>query len=208
MTESALTCLTPEQSEDERLVTLIKGVGAPPPFSSQVRNFGQPHKDWVCAFLAELPSPTMAARIMGVGVKTLYRHRDSDPVFRTDWANAVENAHDTILGAAAEEALGVGSDFTLSKDGKVIAIPKKRSERLLDAWLKFRLGERHIHEGGAVEPGSMVIAVTPTQLDALTRQERRDLTRLLAKIESAADGKPKTINATPEAASALEHEGG
>jgi hypothetical protein len=150
----------------------------------------------------------MAARIMGVGVKTLYRHRDSDPVFRADWAKAVENAHDTILGAAAEEALGVGSDFTLSKDGKVIAIPKKRSERLLDAWLKFHLGERHIHEGGAAEPGSMVIAVTPTQFDALTREERRELTRLLAKIESVADGKPQTINAPREPAMAMEYDGG
>ena len=205
--ETALACLTPEQLEDDRLVAVVANVGRPPPFSPLLKNFGQEHKDWVCAFLSVLPSPTLCASILGCSTGNLYDHRDRDPAFKAGWQAATENAHDTILGAAAEEALGIGRDHVVTKDGGLVAVPKRRSERLFDAWLKFRLGERHIHEGGAVDPGSMVIQVTPSQLDALTRDDRRELTRLLAKVEAAADGRPTTVDVTPEPAAALEHDG-
>ena len=200
-TGDAAACLTPELMEDDRLVTLVRGVGPPPPFAMR-GDFGDEHKDWVVGFLAELPSPSMAARVMGVTSDTLYYHRDRDAAFRARWQQATLNAREAIVGAAAEEALGYGVDHVVTKDGGAVAIPKRRSERLLDSWMKFLLGERHIHEGGELDPGTMYIEVSPAKLEALTGDERRQLTLILAKLERVGGGQ-KVIDVTPEPSSSV-----
>ncbi len=182
--------------DDPQFVSLVESVGAPPPFHPKAKNFGDEHKAWVLAFLRELPSPQMAARVIGCSVDNLYEHRKRDPAFKAGWDAAMEDSYDTLLGMAAEEAAGVGVRHVVTGKGEVIAVPKDRNDKILSAFINFRLGQRHIHEGlGEFESGTMMIAVTPRQLDCLTRDERGVLTYLLAKLEANA---PKTIDGVVE----------
>lgn len=192
-TMPAEACLTLDQLEDTQLVSIVKSVGAPPPYLAAKRHFGQEHKDWVTTFLHELPSPTMAARIIGCSLSTLFHHKKVDPAFKAAWQDAMEASYDTLMGAASEEALGIGVRHVVTKDGDVLTIPKERNDKILTAFINFRLGQKITHEGiGAnLPPDAMYIVVTPDQLGKLTKDERHELTRILAKLEQLA---PKTVS--------------
>ena len=195
----AVASLPVEHLDDTRMVTLIKGVGAPPPLSLNgcgQKSVGQEHKEWVIRFLEQLYSPKLAAEILGVASSTLFYHKRRDPAFRAAWEQAEADSHETILGIAMEEAHGIGVRHHITKDGDVIEIPKDRNDKIITKFLDFRLGQRHIHEGlpEGAEPGSLMLTVSPKQLARLTAEEQEQLTLLLAKLDSLA---PKTIDQVP-----------
>ena len=64
---------------------------------------GKPPKGWRRAFLqtlAETCNVRAAAKSAGVGRKTAYRHRQSDPRFAEAWDDAIEDATDLLEGEA------------------------------------------------------------------------------------------------------------
>ena len=191
----AVASLPVEHVDDTKMVTLIKGVGAPPPLSlnlSGQKSIGQEHKEWVIRFLGQLYSPKLAAEILGVASSTLYHHKRNDPAFRAAWEQAQQDSHEMVFGLAMEEAHGVGVRHHITKDGDIIEVPKDRNDKIITAFLNFSLGTRHIHEGlpEGSEPGSLILTVTPSQLARLSAEEQDQLTLLLAKLDSLA---PKTI---------------
>lgn len=200
----AVASLPIEHLEDARMVSFIKSVGPPPPLSinpSGQKQFGQPHKDWTISFLSQLYSPKLAAEILGVASSTLFYHKRSDPVFRKAWEQAEQDSHEAMLGIAMEEAHGIGIRHHVTKDGDIIEVPKDRNDKIITAFLNFRLGTRHIHEGlDGDDGGAMTIKISPDQIGKLTREERRQLTHILAKLEASA---PITINGND--AEVIEH---
>ena len=142
-TETALECLTPIQLEDKQLCTVVKSIGRPPPFNGR-GTFVAEHKAWVCAFLYAIPSPGMAASIMGCSIDNFYHHRRNDEDFKREWDEAIKSGFQQIVGAAAENALGVGDPDVLSR----------RSEKLLGAFLlresRVKHDVEHKHGGGIV----------------------------------------------------------
>jgi hypothetical protein len=150
----ALACLTPEEWEDAQLVSVVKSVGPPPKFHKTLHPIGEAHKQWVLDFLASVPSPNMAARILGCSTNALYHHRRSDAEFGKAWDATMEDATMTMIGVAAEEALGVGLCHVVTKEGKVLTIPKERNDKLLAAFLlresKMKVDHKHEHGGGVV----------------------------------------------------------
>ena len=203
----AAASLPVEKIEDAALVAVVRDVGPPPPLlqseSSARKGFAQEHKDWVARFLTRMPSPSLAADLLGVSSDTIHYHRRTDPAFRAAYDQAMEDAKQTLLGAAAEEVLGVGFAHVLTRDGDVITVPKERNDKLLLAYVNGILGQKHVHEGLDGEPpaGSFVLVITPRQLARLDAQDQEALTLLLAKLDSLA---PQTIDQTPEA---LAHDG-
>ena len=144
-TEAALECLTPAQLDDKQLVSVIKMIGRPPPFEAgKAHQFSPFHMEWVCEFLHSIPSPQMAASSMGCSARTFYRHRKKNQVFRELWDEAIAAGFQSITGAAAENALGVGDPDVLSR----------RSEKLLCAFLlresRTKVDVEVEHKGGVI----------------------------------------------------------
>lgn len=194
------TSLPVKHKDDERLMGILTNVGKPPEIikkpgrrsSSHETGLQAEHKAWVLDFLVALPSPTLCAEVLGVGLSTLYHYRKIDPVFREGWEQAMIDSHDTLLGMASEEAAGIGFDYVVGKEGKVLTVPKNRSEKLLGAFVTFRLGQRVIHEGlDGNDDGTMTIRISPDQIGKLDREERKQLTLILNKLETNA---PVMIN--------------
>lgn len=148
---SADACLTPAQMDDARLVSVVKAVGPPPRFRGR-GTFTDEHKLWVIAFLSSIPSPSLAARIIGCSADTLYHHKRNDPEFKARWDQAYNDSMETLMGAAAEEALGIGEQYVVTKEGTLMTIPKERNDKLLAAFMLRETKVRHEHEhtGGVV----------------------------------------------------------
>ena len=195
---------------DPQLVTLVESVGAPPPFHPKAKNFGDEHKAWVLAFLRELPSPQMAARAIGCSVDNLYEHRKRDPAFKAGMGLGD--------GGQLRHAARPGGRGGCGRRRPVTSSPARATSSPCRRTATTRYSQRSSTSGwvrgtstrglGDFDSGTMMIAVTPQQLDSLTRDERRELTRLLAKIESAHDGRPQTVNGSAQPVRALDRPGG
>ena len=61
-----------ELHDVERLLTIVRDVGPPPKPGGSRRKFGQRQKDWVAGFVAQLPSPQLAARMLGISTSNLH----------------------------------------------------------------------------------------------------------------------------------------
>ena len=188
--------LTEAEQNDPRLGQLLTNIGHPPRLAKTGNRdrWSQKHADWVVTFLAECPSPQLAAKLLGCSTRNLYGHRDRDPEFRRAWDQAMHDGNDTLLGLAWEEAHGFGVRHVMTPTGEVMALSKDRNDKILTALINFRLGQRHIHEGELSKddpPGTMILKVTPDQIGRLNREEQRQLTLLLNRLDELA---PKTIN--------------
>jgi hypothetical protein len=178
----------------ERLATILRSVGHPPPRSTHPRGrkLLKAHKDWIVRFVAELPSPKLAGEILGVSTTNIQEQRRTDPEFRAAYDRAIADGRQLAAGLVYEEAHGVGLDHVVVKTpegAEVVAVPKRRSERLLE--LIYRLEHapefqtHNVNVKGEAAPGTITLKLEPRMLDALTRQERNQLTLLINKMESA-----------------------
>jgi hypothetical protein len=181
--------------DDDRVGVILKAVGPPPAISSGTGRDPKVNRTcqkWLLRFLAELPSPTHAARLLGCSTAAIYRARDRDPAFAAEFHAAMDKGRESVTALFWERAAGVGYRYVATEDGRVLMIPNEASDRLLEAAFKFQHAEvfqKHVVEH-QLAPGSMTLTFTPRQLDALTRKERLELTRLVAKMDAAA---PKTL---------------
>lgn len=202
--------LRKDEASDENLLQVIAAIGKPPRLRRDAKKVGKPyiftdkHKEWVVNFLADMPSPQLAAKIMGLPTRSLFQQRNYDAAFRTAWDEAMDVGLDQMIGQAMEEAAGWGVREVMTPQGEVTTLKKGRNDKILLGILNFKMGQRHIHEGSITAddpPGTMVLKVTPEQLGKLTRDEQRELTVLLNRLESLA---PRTINGSAQQQAAIE----
>jgi hypothetical protein len=65
------------------------------------------HPDWTTGFLAALeqsPNVSAACRAVGIGRRTAYDRRESDPEFARDWDDALQTAVDDLVGKTWKRA--------------------------------------------------------------------------------------------------------
>lgn len=180
-----------ELHDDERLLTIVRDVGPPPKPGGSRRKFGQRQKDWVVGFVAQLPSPQLAARMLGISTSTIHHGRRTDPEFKAAYDEAISLAREHIVGVAYQEALGIGKDYVLSKDSKVVAIPKRRDSQIIRSVLDLHYArEKNTHEIRHTMNNGSQLGLTSEQLMRLSRQERKQLTELLLKATSPKDVTP------------------
>lgn len=208
--DSALACLKPDRLDDENLVRVLDGLPPPPsldPERDGTTKLTEGRRRWLCELLAQIPSPKLGAEMLGISVSTIRDMRQRDPEFAAGYSAAMATGREVAASLAYEMAHGIGKSHEVvrTKDGvDVVAVPARRSERMVELIYKLEHApefQRHRIEveGGLGElpPGSMVLAVTPEQLDRLTRDERRQLSALFARIRSLApatvEGKPNEV---------------
>ncbi len=193
-----------ELAGDENLYRVLGSVGPPPPPSRGRVKFTRRHQRWALSFLAQVPSPLLAARILGIHPNTIADRRARDPGFRTEYDEAIAAGREATMSLAYEEAHGVGKAYVVTKDGGVVAVPKQRSERIILALLNLHHARELNHFTHDVEVSGQVglhaVNLTPRQYMRLDRRERRTLLELVAKATrepDSTDAPPRTIEHAP-----------
>jgi hypothetical protein len=185
---------TPGAERDENLYRVLSSVGAPPrPGSGRVK-FTRAQQRWTLSFLAQIPSPMLAASLLGIHSNKIFERRKRDPLFKNEYDDAIAAGREATVSLAYEEAHGVGKAYVLTKDGGLVAVPKQRSERIILALLNLQHArelKHHTHElevSGQV--GLHAVNLTPEQYMRLDRAERKTLLRLVEKATADARAPP------------------
>lgn len=197
-----MSALPEVATEDQRLVTVLEGIGQPPKLNTRgTRKLNKRCKKWIVELMAVCPSPKMAADLLGCTATTIHRERHRDPNFKRAYSEAIAIGREGVASLVYEEAFGMGHDHLVVKEGseaKVLAIPKARSEKMLELAFKMQHKDvfftQDINVSGNLDqrpPGSLCIYVAPDLLLKLSKEEQKQLTTILAKLEAM---KPKTIN--------------
>ena len=187
-----------ELQGDDNLYRVLENVGPPPrPSASRVK-FTRRHQKWLLSFIAQIPSPLLASKMLGIHPNTIAEARKRDPVFKQDYEEAIALGREVTMSLAYEEAHGVGKAYLLTKDGEVVAVPKQRSEKIILALLNLHHEKElnhftHEHEVTG-QVGFHAVNLTPEQYMRLDRKERKTL---LALVEKATREPPAERDITP-----------
>lgn len=116
-------------------------------------------------------SPGMAAKELGIGVRTIHDHRKRDVEFGDRYAQAMDTAFHGVLGRAFERSMD----------------EEAPSDRLIEVLLKFRWPERLNGFLAMTDPGAD--GNTPAGLDprVIARMEPADRTALVDLLERYLD---------------------
>src|SRR5512139_3223626 len=87
---------------DENLYRAIERVGPPPPPSGRRVKYGARQQKWLLAFLAQLPSPLLASRMLGIHPNTIADRRKRDPVFKQAYEEAITLGREMTMALAYE----------------------------------------------------------------------------------------------------------
>jgi hypothetical protein len=182
---------------DENLHRVVERVGPPPRPSGDRVKFGARQQKWLLAFVAQLPSPLLASRMLGIHPNTIADRRKRDPVFKQAYEEAITLGREMTMSLAYEEAHGVGKSYVVTKDGGVIAVPKQRNDRIILALLNLHHARElnhftHEHDVNG-QVGFHAVNLTPEQYTRLDRKERRTLLALVDK----ATREPAVVDVTP-----------
>jgi hypothetical protein len=187
----------PNVAADENLYRIVERVGPPPqPRGGRVK-FGARQQKWLLDFLAQLPSPLLASRMLGIHANTIADRRKRDPVFKQAYEEAIALGREMTMSLAYEEAHGVGKSFVVTKDGGVIAVPKQRNDRIILALLNLHHARElnhftHDHDVTG-QVAFHAVNLTPEQYTRLDRKERKTLLALVDK----ATREPAVVDVTP-----------
>jgi hypothetical protein len=129
--------------------------------------------DWKPAFLAalrEVPVVSRACAAVGIERSTAYRAAETDPDFRADWDDAMEEGIDKAEQEAFRRAVG-GTDKGVWHQGVLVGSERVYSDALLGLFLKGRrksvYAERKELTGadGAALPATQVLIATGVPSD-------------------------------------------
>lgn len=188
-------------TEDTRLGLIFDTLGPAPKTNAGQRKLNKKCKTWICELMAIVPSRQLAATHLGITTRTINREMHRDPEFMRNYKEAQAEGNSNVASMVYEQAAGLGLTYEVVKEGskaKLIAVPQERSEKMLEMLFKLEHKDvffrRDVHHSGSVDqrpPGSLCIYVEPDQLMKLTKEEQRQLTGIIAKLEAL---KPRVIN--------------
>ena len=116
-------------------------------------------------------SPGLAAKGLGIGVRTIHDHRRRDPEFGARYAQAMDSAFHGVLGRAFERSMD----------------EEAPSDRLIEVLLKFRWPERLNGFLAMTDPGAGGNAPAGLDPRVIARMEPADRTALVDLLERYLD---------------------
>lgn len=128
-----------------------------------------------------------AAKIAGIGRRTVYQWREADPEFAAAWDEAEQEAADKLEREAWRRGVE-GVDKPVTYQGKITATYKEYSDRMLELLLKahrpdkFKDRVANEHSG----PGGGPIETRTEVSHKLAKMDTADLKALRAVLENAA----------------------